>query len=219
MKRSGEVGARVETTSNARTAMDQITRQLRSQVCAKRTLASAPRSLAAASPTSVSVYADFSNEPLTNGLLPAPDLRTLTWENDVFTETVTKGNRSTSGDNVVSYPGTPTTKRTVLTNTVPVDFTPVANPTAVVFRYFKFRDLQEGESILPPGSTPTVEIAPNLNRALTDVELGSVAKITVAFRVKPRSGSPKGATTLKNEVYVRTADPNANAPKPTCLTY
>ena len=73
MVRSGDVSARVESTQRARIAMDFITRQLRSQVCAKRTLASAPRSLAAASPTSVSVYADFSNEPLTNGSLPAPE--------------------------------------------------------------------------------------------------------------------------------------------------
>ena len=52
MKRSGEVCSRVETTATARTAMDQITRQLRSQVCAKTSTSTDARSLATASPTS-----------------------------------------------------------------------------------------------------------------------------------------------------------------------
>jgi hypothetical protein len=46
-----------------------------------------------------------------------------------------------------------------------------------------------------------------------------VAKIVVKFKVVPRSGNATGATSLENEIYVRTADPNAQTPKPTCLTY
>ena len=58
-----------------------------------------------------------------------------------------------------------------------------------------------------------------MNRPLTEAELLTVARISVAFKVMPRTGSDAAATTLKNDVYVRTADPNAQIPKPTCLTY
>jgi hypothetical protein len=130
---------------------------------------------------------------------------------------VTTGTRSVS-NNVVTYGATPKTKRVFLSNAVAIDSTPTGN-APVIFRYYKFPDLLPGQSILPAGSLPNVEIAANENRALNDAELGSVARITVAFRIRARTGGERAATTLKNEVYVRTADPNANVPKPTCLTY
>jgi len=56
-------------------------------------------------------------------------------------------------------------------------------------------------------------------RALTADELETVAKITVTFRVLgTRSSSDTGSTVLTNDVYVRTADPNAEDPQPTCAT-
>lgn len=218
MKRSGEVGSRVETTATARTAMDQITRQLRSQVCVKANESTAPRSLAAATPTSLTVYTDFSNEPLTSGLLPAPDLRKVSWASNTFTETVTKGTRLAS-NNTVTY-GSAATARTFLTKVKPVLFTNSDATKPVIFRYYRFPDLPSGSSILPPGSTASIEIVPTgSDRSLTVEQLGAVARISVDFKVMPRTGSASGATQLKNDVYVRTADPNAQTPKPTCLTY
>lgn len=220
MKRSGDVGSRVETTAGARTAMDQITRQLRSQVCAKPSLSAAPRSLAAASPKSVSVYTDFTNEPLTNGQLPAPDLRTITLDGTakIFTETVTKGSRTSA--NIVIYPPTPTATRPFLTNVVPLSYSGAGTTKPIVFRYYRFPTPTDGSTILPPGSTADVEVVgAGTDGALTEDQLTSVAMITVEFKVLSKTGGESGSTTLKNQVYVRTADPNAQIPKPTCLTY
>ena len=218
MKRSGEVGARVETTATARTAMDQITRQLRSQVCAKRATMGQARSIDAAGPTSLTVFADFSNENFGGGVMPAPDLRTISWTSNVFTETVVKGTRNTS-DNTVSYAGTGTSRQ-FLVNVAPTSFFANDPTKPVFFRYYKFPEAPVGQE-LPAGvdAQPDVEVAPGAYRNLTEAELLTVARITVDFRVTPRSGSPSGATTLQNEIYVHTADPNAQTPKPTCLTY
>jgi len=219
MKRSGEVGARVETTATARTAMDQITRQLRSQVCVKTSTSSEARSLAAASPTSLTVYTDFTDETLVSGALPAPDLRRISWAGNTFTESTTKGTRDQT-TNVVGYgsaTATPNAVRPFLQNVTPVEFAGGDTTKPVLFRYYKFPEPVGG--MVPSDSTASVEIARDLNRPLTDAELRTVAKISINFTVLPRNGSLKGATTLKNDVYVRTADPNAQIPKPTCLTF
>lgn len=217
MKRSGEVGARVETTATARTAMDQLTRQLRSQVCVKTSPSTDARSLIAASPTSLTVYTDFTNETLVSGALPAPERRQITWAGNTLTETVTKGTRNAT-TNIVTY-GTTTTVRPFLLNVAPVEFVGGDKTKPLIFRYYKFPEPVGGASTVPANSTATVEIAPGTNGTLSDADLLKVAKISIYYTVTPRSGNPKGATTLRNDVYVRTADPNAQIPKPTCLTY
>ena len=65
----------------------------------------------------------------------------------------------------------------------------------------------------------TTDAATSAIPALTDAELGSVARITVSFEVLPRNGKASAGTALESEIYVRTADANAQTPKPTCLTY
>lgn len=217
MKRSGEVGARVETTATARTAMDQLTRQLRSQVCVKTSTAADARSLVAATPTSLTVYTDFTSEALVNNALPAPDRRQITWASNAFTETITKGTRNAT-TNIVVY-GTARTPRPFLQNVAPVEFIGGDKSKPVIFRYYRFPDPVAGASTVPAGSTANVEIPVSANGALADADLLKVAKIRVTYMVKPRSGNPRGATTLTNDVYVRTADPNAQIPKPTCLTF
>ena len=105
MKRSGEVGARVETTAAGRTAMDQISRQLRSQVCAKRATMTTPRSIDGAGPAWFAVFTDFTNENVGGGTMPAPDLRTVSWANKILTEIVVKGTRDKT-NNRVAYTST-----------------------------------------------------------------------------------------------------------------
>ena len=63
MRRSADISNRVDTTQRARTAMDQITRQLRSQVCTQRGDGSQirGRSMRPRRPRS-RVYTDFSSE-------------------------------------------------------------------------------------------------------------------------------------------------------------
>ena len=214
MKRSGEVGARVETTASGRTAMDQITRQLRSQVCAKRETMGTARSIDVAGPASLTVFADFSNENVSGGTMPAPDLRTISWANNVFTERVVKGTRKTS-DNSVSYSGTGVSRQ-FLTNVVATEFFKGDKTKPIFFRYYKFPD---AGTVGASTALPDQELAAGAYRNLTEDELLSVARITVSFDVLPKSGNANAATMLQNEIYVRTTDPNAQSPKPTCLTY
>jgi hypothetical protein len=202
--------------------MDQITRQLRSQVCVKTSPTSPTRSLVAASPTSITVYTDFSAETLTNGLLPAPDQRKVNWSANGFTEIITKGTRNSN--NTVTYPSTPTATRPFLSNVVPVVYaTNAGKPDTskpFVFRYYRFPDTPDGSSILPTGSTANIEvIGANADRSLTDTQLATVAMVRIDFKVVPKAGYETAATTLQNQIYVRTTDPNAQAPDPTCLTY
>jgi prepilin-type N-terminal cleavage/methylation domain-containing protein len=219
MKRSGEVGARVESTASARTAMDQITRQLRSQVCARRASMGAARSMDAANPGSLTVFADFTNENYGGGTMPAPDLRTISWSNNTFTETVVDGVRDTK-DNTVSYTGA-TASRQFLTNVVPTAYVNGDKTKPLFFRYYRFPIPKAGEELAANvDRRPIVPILADTEyRDLTTAELESVARVVIQFKVLPRRGSAKGATTLQNEIYVRTADPNAQTPKPTCLTY
>ncbi|MDA0166447.1 prepilin-type N-terminal cleavage/methylation domain-containing protein [Solirubrobacter ginsenosidimutans] len=213
MKRTGEIASRVETVQRARTAMDQVTRLLRSQVCAWRgddALMTGSRSLYSASPTAVTPFTDFSSETLVSGVLPAPALRTLTLSNPVngtLTETTIPG-KWVGGKVSYTYAGVTTTTRQVLTNVslyTPVGST--ADPTPL-FRYFTFNAAD------PP--QPINEVG--VGRALTADELESVAKITVTFRVLTAAGDAKGSTVLTGDVYVRTADPNAEDPQPKCAT-
>jgi prepilin-type N-terminal cleavage/methylation domain-containing protein len=209
MRRSGEINARVETTQLARTGMDQITRQLRSQVCAWRndvspTWANA-RSIESAGPTSVVFFTDLSDESGTAGA----ERHELTVEGNAIVEKVTPGLRGNPDTAKVTYTygGVSTITRPVLTDVTLLE-NPAAPGTTALFRYFRFNGAN------PP--QPVTEIAPG--RALTADEVQQIAKISVTYRVWPQNGSDAGATTMQNDVYVRTADPNAPTPKPTCLT-
>jgi prepilin-type N-terminal cleavage/methylation domain-containing protein len=209
MKRSGEVSARVDTVQRGRTAMDQLTRALRSQVCALRSdnaTMSTPRSIEAATATSVSVYADFSSETLVSGVVPPPGLRTYSLTDGILAEDVIKG--SPSGAKVsYTYGGAVKTTRPMIKNLALYKPAGATDPIPM-FRYYAFN------SATPP--RPDQLLA--TDRALTPTELGTVARISISFRVLTFNGSEKGSTVLQDDVYVRTADPNAPTPKPTCLT-
>ncbi len=200
MRRTAETSDRVESTQRARTAMDQITRQLRSQVCAWRADPSwsAARSIDTASATSIGFFTDLSDESAGT----APRLNTVTLGADgVISETTTTGVRSPVDPAKVSYPN-PVTTRTLVTN--------VTVPTGeVLFQYFSF-DMTK---------TPPQPSAPMpTNRALLPAEIEQIAKISIVYTVGPTSGAKRGTITLRNAIYVRTADPNSSTPKPTCLT-
>jgi prepilin-type N-terminal cleavage/methylation domain-containing protein len=209
MHRSGEIAARVETTASARTAMDQITRQLRSQVCAWRNdVAPAwanARSIESATPTSVVFFTDLGDE--TAGT--TAERHEVAVDGDAIVERVTAGRPGNPDTAKVtySYAGVNTITRPLLTRVTLLE-NPAAAPATALFRYYRFNTAN------PP--QPITEIAPG--RALTAAEVEQIAKIGVTYKVWPENGSDKGATTLQNEVYIRTADPNAPTPKPTCLT-
>jgi len=231
MKKTGDIASRTDTTQRARTAMDQITRQLRSQVCAYRSDKTtdgfdmnAARSLESASPTQLSVFVDFSDE----SAKLAPELHTLTWAPDAnqagkayptgtITEKVVKGTWTT--DNKVTYTyGTATLQaantstRQLLTNVAPLYYLDGSAKTKpVIFRYYEYSSTTSAfDAELGTSGT-----------ALAPADLVDVAKININFRTMPTNGGEKSGvwSDLTDDVFLRTTDPNAATPDPTCLTY
>jgi prepilin-type N-terminal cleavage/methylation domain-containing protein len=216
MRRTGETTARIDAVQRGRTAMDIVTRDLRSQVCAwaTNTAVAMPmaRSLESASPTSVGVFVDFTNEAQVAGVSPAPSLRTITLTAaGNLTENVRRGTWAPAAPNRTVLEATGTTR--TLTGGI-------AAPAAdgIVFRFYQFNNANPPQPII---ALPT-------NRALTPAELATVAKIRVSYRAIPQRGvaaGTRGTANFQNEIYIRSADPNQIdldnpiPPVPTCPTF
>jgi type II secretory pathway component PulJ len=204
MRLTGEVQASVDTTQRGRRAMDDMTRELRSQVCVTRTdvTMSDARAIYAATNSSVTFFADLSDESYTQSAaetLQGPTLRTLAVTGAKLTETVTTGVFDDSEPDGARFNGGATSKRELLTTIQPLSGTPV-------FRYFAFDTDKKTTRELNPGAG-----------SLSETQLEEIARIEVAFRVNPNAKAAKrGWTDFKNDVYVRIADPNAEEPKPEC---
>jgi type II secretory pathway component PulJ len=214
MRRSGDIAARVDTTQRARTAMDQITRQLRSQVCTQR-LGQPGRTIDSASPTSLTVFTDFSDETINGAALNVPDLRQLSFDltGKTLTETVTTGTRAT-GSIAVDYSKGTVVNRRILANVVATRFADSpTNVKPIFFRYYRY----------PAGATdpqPTEEILKATeSRALTATELQEVAMIAIDYQVLTSTNETAGATVLQNKIYVRTSTPNDDQAKGACTAY
>jgi prepilin-type N-terminal cleavage/methylation domain-containing protein len=222
MKRTGEIGARVETTQRARTAMDDLTRELRSQVCVVRSdpsLMTSARSIFTAKADQVVFFADTADESFKTSadIIPAATLRTLTFNpganaTGTITETIRPGVKDTSNpgvDAVTFVSATGEKTRTVLTNIEQLKA--ADNVTDIpVFRYFTY-DL----TVTPP--TPTKELLPG-SGSLTTAQVASIVKIAIAYRVRAVGKvTQRVSTRLQGDVFVRTVDPNIATPKPICL--
>jgi prepilin-type N-terminal cleavage/methylation domain-containing protein len=115
VKQSGTVNARVDSTQRGRTAMETITRELRSQVCYTPDTNPAV-SLLAAQPYSITFYAFHGNTTF------APDKRTIAWDT----------NTNTIKETIAPASGAGTTRTlTLLTNVTPLS-TPANTP---IFEY------------------------------------------------------------------------------------
>jgi prepilin-type N-terminal cleavage/methylation domain-containing protein len=219
MKRYGETAARVDTSQRSRLAMDQITRELRSQVCVTRsdpTVMTAARSIYAATPSSITFFADTADESwtATTTSMPVPTLRTLNLAGSTLSETIVQGRNDTVNLGAVTFgyagvankPNTFT--RQLLSNiSLLSEKVGTATQTVPLFRYYAYD---------PATSKPTRLLDATNGLSLTDLQ--SVARIQISFRVDSPNGTIKrGATAMQNDVFVRTVDPNATNPLPTCL--
>jgi prepilin-type N-terminal cleavage/methylation domain-containing protein len=196
MKRSGDVAARVETTQRARGAMDTITRELRSEVCLNPSTAP----ITAATPTSLTFYADFTDQA--NPDTP-PELHTLTYTaitdtKDVdypgrLTEAIYIGTSNHATPPTFTYPatGNPTRTRTLLTDVEPI-------PSMPVFGYYGFNTATPPATTLTLGSTVA---AANLNR---------IARIEIGFRAWPSGRQVSNYKfAIQDRVTPRELDPNS----------
>lgn len=196
LTQTGSVRDRVDATQRGRLAMDTITRQLRSQVC----LDSKTAAVTEATPDRVSFYVDLTDG---SSATAPPALHTLTFDPAARTiaELAYTGTRNASG--VVSYSSTPT-RRTFLSDVQRDGSTPV-------FSYFAF------DAPAPP-ATPTPTLALAATPRLSDGDRERVARIAVSFDALPsraKAATPNSLV-LRDDVFVRSADPDNAAPTPTC---
>ena len=192
VRRSGEITGRVDATQRGRLALDNITRQLRSQVCLPS--GTAPMFSRAGNPTDdndATFFVDLTNGSSTT---QAPELHTLTFD--------ATNRRIVESDYADTLPSDPTKDpayktltrtRTLLSDVVQSGSTPV-------FTYYTF------------AGTP-------LTAPVTGAALGTIASIQVSFRALPsRATDPntRGSVLFQDRVSVREVDPNSPDPEPEC---
>jgi prepilin-type N-terminal cleavage/methylation domain-containing protein len=209
MKRAGEVDQRVDATQRGRALMDTVTRQLRSQVCLDaNTPAMATRSGDLTDGSTATFYSDFS-DGTTTATKPAADLHKLAY--DAPNRRILDYVYDTSWDKTKT-PWAPLVSATPRAGTPKVIATDVVpNGTTPLFRYYAY------DAAATPA--PNVLLNPVATAPMALIDLARVARIDITFRMLPTrsiSASAPGSVVLQDQVYVRAADPNDDAPTPTC---
>jgi Flp pilus assembly pilin Flp len=179
---TGKVTDRVDRTQRARVAMEEITRNLRSQVCPS---AGQP-ALIDAQDYSVTFYSFLGTHPF------VPDKRQIAWDTNTnsIIESVWAGSGAAPN---TTWAATPTTK-TILTDVQPPYASGTSGPRGPMFHYFL------------PGS------ASALTTPVSATNLAATSRVTIDFMVYAQSQKLTGTTTtLQDEVYSRTADPNGTS--------
>jgi hypothetical protein len=219
MRASATVQRRVDANQRGRAAMDDIVRQLRSQVCltvewVANADKSAPLRVAASGPTttaptangtqSIAFYADLQKTAAYQSSKPAPpELRVITFDGatykireDIYTPTV--------ANKVAVYPASPT-KRMVLLAGADRTVDATTQQKLPMFRFYRY-----DAAAVPP--QPTLEVFP----WTADAE--KVSKVSVAFNSRPDiPGASAGQdTVLTDDVYVREVDPYDTSHAPKC---
>jgi prepilin-type N-terminal cleavage/methylation domain-containing protein len=190
-----KVNKRVDATQRARSALDMVTRDLRSQVC----IPGDPQleSLIAASDSSVDVYVDLGD----GSAAKPPQRRTITF--DPTARTLTEQIYTPSGSaGAYVFPTTPTLTRTLLRDVV-------QDGTNPVFTYY------------PLDPTPDDDVPPTAFSAGSGVAAASledVARIRVTFKGLPsgRTTTQAGDAVMQDDVYRNAVDPNSADPTPEC---
>jgi len=195
MKGTQRVAAGVDTVQRGRQAMENVTRELRTQICLP-TLTGPQPAILSGDGTTVSFYADLGDENLT------PDLRTISFAGNQITEKTYANTGTTTSPAFSGYPGTPATTRVLATNVVQDGSTPY-------LRYYKFSTSDPIEPSIQIGSTA----------ALTSDEKARVVQINVTFVVRPGgpNADPASATIMDNKVFVRTSSASDPERSPACL--
>jgi type II secretory pathway pseudopilin PulG len=204
MTRTVETQARVEATQRGRQALDVMTRQLRSQVC----LDGSTPAIAEAEPNRVTFYADLSDGSA--ALTERIEKRVLSY--DPASGRISESVYKPTGADPIAYPASPDSTRELVRNVVP-------DGATSIFRYYAFT---------PATSTTKPELTQQLVSP-DEANRKRIARVELAFAVKPgRTGElARGGITLRDEVLVRSVDPNKydptnadpilRAPRPTCV--
>jgi type II secretory pathway component PulJ len=213
---TGKVQRRIEAGQRARLAMDDVIRQLRSQVClsaalAPNTVAQPPIVVQASGPSttapaangaqSVAFYDDLQKTaPLKSSSPSPPELHVITFDGATSTLTLdVYAPKVDAATKKVTYPTKKT--RTLLTNVH-------RSATTPVFRFYAF-----DASATPP--QPTLAVYPWTDATTVP---GTVAKVSVTFETwaTDAKSATAGSATVTDDAFVREVDPNATTPAPDC---
>jgi prepilin-type N-terminal cleavage/methylation domain-containing protein len=190
---SGQIADRTEALQRGRLAMEQITRQLRSQVCVGNTVP-----MVAGTATSVTFYADLSDA---SGTTPIKK-RTLSY--DTSTDTISESVVTGAGTYpALTFTGAATTTP-VLTKVEQIMDGSTARP---VFRYYGFT-VGTTNGSLDLLATP-----------LSAASLSRVALIKIGFRsfAERTVMDDKNSAVLEDDVYVRVLTATDFKDGPRCI--
>jgi prepilin-type N-terminal cleavage/methylation domain-containing protein len=188
IRQSANITDRTEAVQRGRTALERVTRQLRSQVCPTTT----GSSLTTADANTLTLYVDMT------GGQSAPERRTITYDPNAQTLTEYEYVASSGTWPNLTFPNSPTRQRELLNNVTAVSGVPF-------FRYYQYD--ANGNVSTTPMSTPVS--APNLPR---------VVNVAVSFVSRPRKASTNTpTTTFQGEASMRTSDPNNPTENARCL--
>lgn len=197
LRQSTAIIGRTDASQRGRLVMDQMTRDLRSQVCIDLGQPSAKPALVAADRNSVTFHADLSDGTRT------PVKRQISYE-AANLRIVQRDYPATSllGAVPTVFSGTPQ-ERTLLQN--------VTAPGGVgdffSFRKYTGSGLYATDTVVVPGAT-----------ALNGADLASVARITVAMDVRPgNADNGKIVTQLQDSVLVRNLSSDYDPANPKAL--
>jgi type II secretory pathway pseudopilin PulG len=187
VKLTGKVTERVDRTQRSRTAMEDMTRKLRSQICP----AVGQPALISADDYSVKFYSFLGTRPF------VPDIRELAW--DTNSNAIVEREWAGSGASPNTTWATTPTTRTVLSDVKPTFVTGNSGPRGPIFKYY-----------LGNSQTP-------LTTPLSSANLTATSRIGLAFMTYAQGRNLTGpASTMQNDVFVRTADPNSVSTTPDC---
>jgi hypothetical protein len=177
---STKVTERVDSTQRGRLALDEIMRQLRSQVC----VGQGTPAIADGRDDSITFHTFMSEgefRPRRHTIAYEPSSRSI----------VEYAYAPIGSGSSVSYPETPTSTRTLLSDAVLLEGQPL-------FEYYTW------------SSTGQVLPSVRLTTPLAQASLARVVRVVIRFQSEPsnRPGS-RQSTPFDGEVYARTADPNA----------
>lgn len=177
-----KVTDRVDATQRGRLAMDEITRQLHSQVCLKAGTAA----ITDGQDNSITFYSYTGS----GAYLPAR--HTIAY--DPTTRKITEYDYAGTGTPPdMSYPATPTSTRTLLADAATVGGAPV-------FAYYAWTS---SGTVAPTVSLPTPLSAADALRTV---------RVTIQFKAQPSGKpNSVESTVLQDEVFSRTADPNGQS--------
>jgi prepilin-type N-terminal cleavage/methylation domain-containing protein len=187
MRQGRGVIDRTESAQRGRLVLDQMTRQIRSQVCPTATT----KGLVGATPNALTFYTDLSD----GSTAAAPVKRKL--EYDAPSKSIVQYSYKPDGTTVDS-------RRVLLQNVAPATDPEEPAKPARLFSYYAYLDDATG-GLQSLADTPVAADVPRI--AVVKVNLG----------VHPHATSDsKAMTALNDRVVLRNADPNATNNDPTC---